>query len=237
MDKLLNDDERFVHLLLEKKHRETCLEFIRLGYPVSSEMVTKILKKDPKIMDQLLKIDFLVKSEWSYYDDCSYDDSGEIFVTLCTHYGHRCFFRIVSERPSWYEYFLNYFAEQDADLLLSFLSDKIVEGDRECVCALIDATPSFWGYVREHLSPNLKPELFDIMSTRENRDDTTLIALFGLEFCIKTGCSSLEFLEDAYWEIETEEFWAIVKKSPQALETLRATSVRMILADIAKMNL
>lgn len=237
MEKLLNDDERFVYLLLNKKHQKTCLEFIRLGYPVSAGIISELIKKSPGLLSRILDMDFSIYSAWDYYNDAPADDCSEIFTLLQEYYGSKRFFEIISRSSLLCVYFLDYFVEQEAEMVVSLLEQKLAAHDDAGLLYLLKNCDALQDIVRKRLTPEQKSCLYKIMTADSEISDLDFLAFFGFKFCLKQGRLTQAFLEEAFWDTDSSEFWAIIRDFPQALQTLRKTDDYRILIDMKRSRL
>lgn len=234
MDKFQNEEDLFCYLLSVPKHLPTCMEAIRLGRPVSAELVAKIIFFAPHLLKQILDIDFNVKCHWDYYNDCPDDDVEKIFELCRKHFGDEQFFKIVLPKPHLCEHFIDYFVKIDVDYLRKVLAEI---DDNARISQILYGT-AVQNAIREKFDTPTKDRLFHSVLNGSEFEEDDYLNCFGLEFCLNKGVYSLYLLEVAYWDFDDDQqFWDLLYDYPEAIRTLRDTDDPHIIESMSERGL
>lgn len=237
----LNDDDRFMLLISEEQHRETCFEMIRLGFPISKAIVSGLISFDPTLLDKIFDIDFQVKIEWNYYLDMPISDAWDIAEICRKHYGAENFLKIILERPGLYEIFLPCFEVENfkPEYIKAFIFEKLKEGQYVDLTLLLQCSPPLADLIRAGKDQVFKDCLFRALQEVENGLDVLeILNVFGLDFCLEKHFYPLVLLEEAFFDYDEEaRFWDKLMSYPEAMQLILTTDEPTIIESFKKIGL
>ena len=219
--KIMNEEDRFVYLIKQEKHRATCLEAIRLGRPLTPWEVKSICRC-PEALERILEMGFGCKAYGHHAKD-----KDEIFKILCEHFGRGHFFKKVLHHKNLWFNFLPYFSSRGDRKVLEGYLGEILKADK-----MLTAENFFLSATALHrkLKGNMNKKMYDFM--RQRTYILSLKKYFSLPIMLEYGDYVAEggipsmFLAKSVQE--HPELLGLIKKYPKAYELLKETQIEEV---------